>query len=104
MFTIQEQDGLQQVPNDESSDDKTEVKDFEDSTEKMEMADLTFPSINLVSLFFMLALSLTFGFYTKVTFKSYGSLFHDDDSYLTQVCQIGLLLQSIFYMVWGLVL
>ena len=33
----------------------------------------------------MISLSLTFAFFMKVVFKSYGSTLHTDDKYLTQV-------------------
>ena len=49
----------------------------------------------------MASFSLTFGFFTKVSFKTWGSLYHDDDQYLTSVGFIGLLCASISYILWG---
>jgi len=52
----------------------------------------------------MTSFSLTFGFFTKVSFKTWGSLYHDDDQYLTQVAFTGLACASTSYILWGLLM
>lgn len=54
----------------------------------------------LFKLFMTFAFSISFGMFTQLTFKSYGILVIPDDSYLTEVGQLGFLLSGIFYIIW----
>ena len=54
------------------------TSDLSNLTVKESLAELHFWQIIA-----MITLSLTFAFFMKVCFKSYGSTFHSDDLYLT---------------------
>ena len=58
-------------------------------------------SPSLLRLFIMLSLSISFGTYIGLTYKVYGSLFHDSDIYLTEVGQFGFILATISYLIWA---
>lgn len=64
--------------------------------------DPDLPTPNLLRMFMMLSFSITFGSFTKVSFKIFGSLFHDDDMYLTDVGQLAFGMATISYFVWSL--
>ena len=49
----------------------------------------------------MVMLSMTFGYFTKVAFKSYGSTIHENDVYLTSVAQSGFMTAAISRFVWA---
>ena len=57
--------------------------------------------MSLVYFFVVTSFSLTFGFFTKVSFKTWGSLYHDDDQYLTEVAKIGLLCAAFSFIIWA---
>ena len=49
----------------------------------------------------MLTLSMSYGFFTKVVFKSYGSTIYNDDKYLTEVAKYGYLSAAISRFTWA---
>ena len=49
-------------------------------------------------------LSMTYAFFMKVAFKSYGSTVYKDDVYLTNIAKIGFLVSAISRLVWVLVM
>ena len=52
----------------------------------------------------MIMLSMTYAFFMKVAFKSYGSTVYKDDVYLTNIAKIGFLVSAISRLAWVLVM
>jgi len=49
----------------------------------------------------MITLSLTYAFFMKVCFKSYGSTLHSSDKYLTNVAQVGFFVAALSRFGWA---
>ena len=49
----------------------------------------------------MITLSLTYAFFMKVCFKSYGSTLHSNDKYLTNVAQVGFFVAALSRFGWA---
>lgn len=48
----------------------------------------------------MLLLSVSYGFFTKITFKAYGSVYHSDDRILLSVAKIAFIFSAASRFFW----
>jgi hypothetical protein len=54
-------------------------------------------------IFLMITFSISYGYFTKVTFKSYGSLHINDDVFLTRVALYGYICAAASRFIWPMV-